>query len=259
MNFHLSALSLLLVAGTATAATRMGQGCLLVKRLTKNRDGSDGFAWDCELHPYDANGRLGVKVRLIDINGNVYGLDSYCGGGVCRSGQTMLTVKGDFYDDTTWIQIENNPSSNIPEKAIVPENANPSFENNGNGNRRKLATTTGTKSVLVVRVEAPDSPASITAAAFSDSIFGTTGDPVNLKSQMKACSYDALTMNPAPDGNGVTDGVITLSLSTSVVGRSPITVMNAVTEGLSDNNIDSTMYDHIMVSKTSSFSNFHTQ
>jgi len=58
--------------------------------------------------------------------------------------------------------------------------------------------------VLVLRAIGKDasSPAS---DLLSDSIFGTHGDPVNLNSQYKACSYGLLSFQPVP--NKGTDGV----------------------------------------------------
>merc|ERR1719253_1280637 len=71
--------------------------------------------------------------------------------------------------------------------------------NNGNRNnffdRRSLQTGygnhVGEKPILVVRVT--DSGGLVrpeSAAQISDDIFGTTGDPVNLKSQLGACSME---------------------------------------------------------------------
>ena len=70
-------------------------------------------------------------------------------------------------------------------------------------NRRRL--TTGTKTVLVVRVVANDSSTTASADQLSDSVFGTNGDLVNLKTQYAACSHNQLQFQPAT-GNGITNG-----------------------------------------------------
>jgi hypothetical protein len=47
---------------------------------------------------------------------------------------------------------------------------------------------TGTRSVLAVKVIAADGAYSFDEATLSDEVFGSSGDPVNLVSQYKACS-----------------------------------------------------------------------
>lgn len=70
-------------------------------------------------------------------------------------------------------------------------------------NRRRL--TTGIKTVLVVRVVANDSSTTSSAYQLSDSVFGTNGDLVNLKTQYAACSHNQLQFQPAT-GTGITNG-----------------------------------------------------
>ena len=70
-------------------------------------------------------------------------------------------------------------------------------------NRRHL--TTGTKTVLVVRVVSNDSSTTASANQLSDSVFGTNGDLVNLKTQYAACSHNQLQFQPAT-GTGIANG-----------------------------------------------------
>ena len=70
-------------------------------------------------------------------------------------------------------------------------------------NRRRL--TTGIKTVLVVRVVANDSSTTASADQLSDSVFGTNGDLVNLKTQYAACSHNQLQFQPAT-GTGIANG-----------------------------------------------------
>lgn len=59
-------------------------------------------------------------------------------------------------------------------------------------------------------------------AFISDSVFGTSGDPVNLRSQYQACSYNQLTFSPVADntnfnGRQSDKGVITVTNNTFLV------------------------------------------
>ena len=62
------------------------------------------------------------------------------------------------------------------------------------------------KTVLVVRVIASDDSTTASEEELSDSVFGTYGDEVNLKSQYEACSHGKMKIFPAPVRNGITDG-----------------------------------------------------
>lgn len=55
-------------------------------------------------------------------------------------------------------------------------------------NHHRNLAVTGTRSVLAVKVIAADGEYSFNAATLSDEVFGSSGDPVNLVSQYKACS-----------------------------------------------------------------------
>jgi len=120
--------------------------------------------------------------------------------------------------------------------------------NNGNGNgNRKLAVVTGNKSILAVRVVAPDATTTSSVAAISDSIFGTNGDPVNLKSQYAVCSNNLLSFNPTTNSQA-TNGVYQVTISQTVTGIADSTVRNAVTSQLTSDlgNLPS-QFDHVML------------
>lgn len=99
--------------------------------------------------------------------------------------------------------------------------------------RRNLAVVTGVKPILVVKVidsgglARPESPAII-----GDNIFGTIDDPVNLASQMKACSFGQLDIVPGPQTGGLIQdapGVITITIPVSLLDNSRSNIRNAVT------------------------------
>lgn len=95
-------------------------------------------------------------------------------------------------------------------------------------NHRKLSSTIGTRSVLAVRVIASDGQYGFDEAVLSDEVFGTSGDPVNLVSQYKACSFDQLNFAPA-QRPGITDGVVTITVSTSTTEGDAV-MRNAITD-----------------------------
>ena len=72
------------------------------------------------------------------------------------------------------------------------------------GTRRRLSIN-GTKTVLMVRVNALDVENSHSEEELSDAVFGTNGRSVNLKSQYDACSNGKLNFVPAV-GEGIVDG-----------------------------------------------------
>jgi hypothetical protein len=95
--------------------------------------------------------------------------------------------------------------------------------------RRNLAVVTGVKPILVVKVISLDGLArSESPAQIGDDIFGTLTDPVNLASQMKACSFGQLDIVP---GNGTAQeapGVITVSIPVTLANSRSV-IRNAVT------------------------------
>jgi hypothetical protein len=68
---------------------------------------------------------------------------------------------------------------------------------------RHLLSHEGVKPTLVVRVTDKNGLARPESAAqISDDIFGTDGDPVNLKSQLEDCSMGKLTLVPGDNNSG---------------------------------------------------------
>ncbi|KAL3790131.1 LOW QUALITY PROTEIN: hypothetical protein ACHAW5_000829 [Stephanodiscus triporus] len=116
----------------------------------------------------------------------------------------------------------------------------------GDVNRdRELQTSFGShvgiKPTLVVKVfDVNDKARSETAMQISDDIFGTNGDPVNLRSQMSACSMGRVDFVPG-DNNNVIDqglydapGVITVKIDISLENNSRTDIENAITAKVQD-------------------------
>jgi len=96
---------------------------------------------------------------------------------------------------------------------------------------RRLAVTTGTKTMMAVRIIGADVATTASESEISDGWYGTSGDSVNLKSQYAACSYNKLIMNPA-NSNGVTNGVTTVTIANTITGSSDGTIRDAATAAL---------------------------
>lgn len=112
------------------------------------------------------------------------------------------------------------------------------------GGRRRLARTSGDKSVLAVRVIASDSSTSGGTSTLRNKIFGTNGDSVNMVSQYRACSNNKLRFRPSSTGNGV----VTVRISRNARGVSTETVEDAVVAQLEGQygNLAS-RFDHVML------------
>jgi hypothetical protein len=82
-------------------------------------------------------------------------------------------------------------------------------------------------------------------ADISNSVFGTSGDPVNLVSQYKACSYDKLRFAPTTDSRA-TNGVYEVTITQTVTGVLDSVVRNSVTTALTQTfgSLSST-FDHV--------------
>ena len=134
---------------------------------------------------------------------------------------------------------------------------------NGNGNglakgknkrsleedRRRLVT--GEKTVLALRVVAPDSSTTSIESTISDEIFGTSGDNINLSTQYDACSYGKLTFVPfngiTSTGVSITDGVATVDITQNVNGAENGVIRDAVTaEATTKFGSLSSQFDYVM-------------
>jgi hypothetical protein len=115
----------------------------------------------------------------------------------------------------------------------------------------KQVTTVGTKTVLILRVDAQDSRTSASEAELADDVFGSSGDQLNLKSQYSACSGGKLTFGPLKTNSIVgTDGVYTVKLPKLAVdgmndGALLTEVINAASSSLGAR-LD-TIASHVMI------------
>lgn len=190
----------------------------------------------CELSDDDAekaDGRLFVSITGIDESQ----LDNI------KSGETTLVAEGAVFLDGE-LQI---PADGQIEFGTIDEND----ERRVRQKRRRSLSATGTKSVLVVRVNAADVSTSGTIKELSNNIFGTYGDTVTMKSQYDQCSYGKLQFEPfvGRTSKGVyVNGVIDVTISNNV-GGSDRTNIEAAVQVAAKNKLGNLRdeFDHVML------------
>jgi hypothetical protein len=210
--------------------------------------------WQCELQSSDVTqtGTLFVNLRgLADLN-----LDA-----AATSGRTTLLVDGAFITDG----ILNAPVGSRRQFGQInkrgPAEAKKRRNNNGSsiggiGVRNLAPLVSDARTVLAVRIKAPDSTTTASLDTLRGDIFGIGRDStaVNLKERFNSCSYGQMVMNPfigqTTSGYVVDNGVVEVQISTLVTGQSDTIVKNAATAalftllGIADL---SSKFDHVML------------
>ncbi|KAL7449014.1 hypothetical protein ACHAWC_001121, partial [Mediolabrus comicus] len=161
--------------------------------------------------------------------------------GKAKSGSTIMNADGTYStngDGHRVLRVSDVDS--ITYEDYVPDHG------------RRLAVTTGKKNMLAIRVVAADTSTTASEDEISDSWFGTYGDPVNLKSQYAACSYDALQCNAASktttSGVAVSNGVYEVTIGNTVSGAADSTIRDAVVAaGNSALGNMQSQFDHVML------------
>ena len=133
--------------------------------------------------------------------------------GELHSAESTLMHEGAFYEGNTLV---------LPSESI----AKAEFGHHAHSRRRRRLAISGSRTYLAVRVVATDSSPTPSISQISDEWFGTSGDPVNYKSQIEACSYNAVTVSKFT-GSGITEGVTTVSISNTVSGTSDGVIRDA--------------------------------
>lgn len=197
----------------------MAAPCTLILRIEEYSDHSDKFAWDCELDPTKDS----ESGSIISFTDRTFPKDRFESGVSTLFGDVTIT-RG---------------------KATI--NGNPSFgrrDDNSNQDRRLLA---GDRSVLAVRVVAPDISTTASAATISDEIFGTSGDAFNLKSGFSDCSYDVLNFLPTTDSRA-TNGVYTVTMTENIGALTNSELQNKVVNQLTaELGTLNTQFNHVML------------
>lgn len=221
--------------------------CIVQVRDTLYADGTSTSTYECELDPKDTNGVEGIFLPIEDdgrmeLAGIVPGettisaKNSHIKNGQVALGKQM--IMGLSTTTTTSVKVQDK-------------------------NNRNLATVTGDKSILVVRINALGDSTSTTLSEerFSDSVFsnnadGNGADARSLKTQYAACSHGKLNIIEAdgPEIDGIpyqypeiTNGAITIDIAESAseghgVLRDAATVMLTDIFGKPPRNVA----DHVM-------------
>lgn len=103
------------------------------------------------------------------------------------------------------------------------------------GGRRNLATYSGVKEILVVRVVDSAGRSPDTSDVISDNVFGTNGDENNLKTQMEGCAFGALEIRPTSNcGNVECDapGVLEVTIGRSLTSGNRGVIRNAASDAV---------------------------
>lgn len=262
--------------------------CVLMERHTQyleddNDSDSDdtkdnrGHRWDCELQGHDSvqvGASEGAPI-IVPVDG--LGDEDLRANKVVSGVTTMVVEGGELKDGRLIIppgatkrfgrmpgrgngRGNGNGNGNDNDDGNDNDNDNDNGKGNGKGNGRtgshsgqhwdRKLSTTGTKSVLAVRVVAPDASTTSTIAELSDEIFGTSGDPINLQTQFEACSGGKLKMRPATDNSGIIqNGVVEVTISRNVGNTDNSIIRNAALEAvknrLGQNLADK--FDHVML------------
>ena len=235
--------------------------------------------FDCMLDPEDTPGHSGL-IRNIAMSANQKAdMKNMWKEGKIRPGQSKLKLKGKGieFDDK---EVKLNPSYDVrnninrdgkPPKGNGNDNGNNAgdnsseglfgenkanglfleFKDNNNNRRledhtRRLASVTGDKPILVVKVTDASNPPlarSESPAVIGDDIFGYHGDTVNLKSQLSDCSMGKLNIVPGVpehmdkyaivDGE-IQEGVIEITIGITLPGNDRYAIHNAVTAKVSE-------------------------
>ncbi|KAL7531124.1 hypothetical protein ACHAXR_005221, partial [Thalassiosira sp. AJA248-18] len=204
--------------------------------------------FDCELDPNDTNGIPNLTRKLQLSTNQKATMKQLMKDGDLIPGQSKFQLAGQnvIFDDG---QLKVPPGWDVRTKVI---------RGNGNGGnaaidddddddeelirKRKLfhenghrqlnfGSHTGIKPILVVKVKAGGKQLSQSTQQISDDIFGTNGDPVNLKSQLYACSQNKLQVQVGVEAHELkysAPGVLHVEISTSL-SNSRSTIRNAVT------------------------------
>ena len=136
-----------------------------------------------------------------------------------------------------------------PDYVVLPSNPNIYFVASRASRQRRLAQT-GTRTVLFVRVTAPNSLQSNTDATLAAETFGTGSQKNSMRSQYIACSAGRLSFVAASGNAKISNGVITISLPSSVNSANIFSLENSVKTAVKDALVVSdlgTSFSNIMV------------
>ena len=175
----------------------------------------------CELDPEDADGVVGLMRRIEGLHdGDVT---------TVIDGTLLFFVAGSYVEG----DVVYCPSG------VKPMYSNVSFSASASVQPQMTfpapASQTGVQTVLMVRAVFNDIQPSKSTSELSDEVFGTGTDPVNMKSQFAACSYNKFTTEPYSgtiNSTAITNGVYEVSVSSTTTGKSKFSLESEITTQL---------------------------
>ena len=192
-----------------------------MSELEVNDNGSEHEdMFQCILEFSDANGKsnMAVPIKLDDVQ---------------KQSLKNMVKTGNLISDVSTLKFSNGIKINENGVFIPP---GLEIELGERHHLRNLATAVkGDKTILVVKVtDAVGKARPETIRTISDDVFGTFGDPVNLKSQMLGCSFGKFNILPAtdwsvPNKGHIFNGVMEVTIPVTLQGNSDLTIQNAVT------------------------------
>jgi hypothetical protein len=233
--------------------------CILTQMETQYDEGEDHHGrhheWMCELQGSDVEQAHATFVSLEGLD------DQELKDSKVVSGETTFQASGTEILPNGKLRIPSNSKRQFgkapPRGPASNHNVN-SGGGNGDGNNTKRGLqAVQTRTVLAVRINANDASTTPDVTEISDSIFGTSGDLINLKERYDSCSYGQLTfegyegttsLQVEIPGTDFAVGVVEVDIDENVSGvvRYAIVqpVINAATALLGDL---PSQFDHVML------------
>ena len=119
-----------------------------------------------------------------------------------------------------------------PDFVVIPSRASITFVESSARHVRRLAQT-GTRTTLIVRVTSSTESVPDSAVFLANAAFGVGGQPYSMSAQFNSCSAGKLNFVPASGFGIITNGVMELSLSATVVGVNIFDLENPMTIAVS--------------------------
>jgi len=158
-----------------------------------------------------------------------------------HSGKTRLEIQGAREIGTPDITETDRIESTAGTETKVILHAGTSTRGLSSVTNNEVITTTGPKTLLIVRVTSLDSNVSLSSEELSESAFG---HGVSLATQMHRCSNGKIEFYPAV-GAGINGGVGELKLESNTIGVQSKNLQTALREAFVENFGEEDQYDFI--------------
>ena len=227
--------------------------CILLEKYTEYTGGGlpPPTSWDCELTS-DADVVSSGNRRFIQIDGLPDEIKAKA-----KSGSTTLLPGSSAKINNRSGRLHIPPGAQVStgyRKKTKNKGKRQNTLGGGPPNDRRLAPAIGERPTIVVYVSnngGAETP-TYSKAVLSNRVFGTGGDPVNLRSQYAACSADAVDFAPLTGksnvGTGSEAGVVTVNTAVSLTTSDDSSNMAAaVTSALEGMFVTSFPFEHAII------------